>query len=106
MFLFQDALVQYPELIAEHGWSETLAPDLRIHQFNELRRKVGVFERAVSFDHAFQLVLRKPGFSHGFKCRLECIESLGTYRQAGGHRMAAEFVDDGRRMLGYQVERI
>ena len=56
MALFQDALADDAEFVAEDGRGEALAPYLAIHQLDEGRRVVGVFQRAVRFHHPFQLL--------------------------------------------------
>src|SRR5471030_160205 len=91
---------------SQNTGGEALAPYLTFHQRDEVGGVVGVFQRAVGFDDAFQLLLGQPRAAHRFERRRKRVEGVGAYRQPGRHRVAAEFVDQTRCALRYQIKRV
>ena len=104
--LLEHALVQHLELVAEYRRCKALAPYLASDQVDEVGGEVGVFQRAVGFDHVLELAFAERGPADCLEGGGKGVESLGADRQPGSHRVAAELVDQGRRLLRYQVERV
>src|SRR5690606_41227335 len=104
MAVLEYALIQYAKLVAKHWWRKSLSPYLCIHEFNELRGEIAGFQRAVGFYNALQLALRQPVAADGFERFRKCIKGIRTYCQTGGHGVTAEFINEGWRMFGDEIE--
>ena len=103
--VFQHALADDAKLVAEHRRREALAPDVVVDQFDEGGREIRVFQRAVGFQHAFQLRPCQRRLSYRFERVRETL--LSSTCQSRGYFKAnkvAELLNENEKRGTYPKE--
>ena len=100
------ALLQHVEVIGEHGFGKTLAPHDPLDRIDQVGADFGRGQRAVRDQRAREQRWVGTGAHRRFERFGERGKVPLAQRQAGGHRMAAEALDQLGRGLGDAIQRV